>query len=185
LPIGIDIEVVDACGANFMLENGKAKFIWMHLPNVEEVKLKYILLARNNANKKSEINYIFHYTSGQERLSYSYSSFIEVIGHKEELSLKSIDRLIKERDFEGLQFKVQLGAFSKALSSEEIRARFGEEKITVEKIGSFYKYTVGPFKDYDTALAYRNKCAIEGAFLVLYFVDKRLSLGEAFKMIKP
>jgi hypothetical protein len=95
-----------------------------------------------------------------------------------------IDQLIKEKGFDDLVFKVQVGAYTQALSPTELKDKYGSEKVQLDTTGDLYKYTVGPFQDYQSALEYREHCNIKGAFLVLYFVDVRLSLGDAYKMIK-
>jgi len=92
---------------------------------------------------------------------------------------------------EKVEFRIQLRASYKLrLSTDSLTALFKlDEPIFEEKIGRWYKYSVGSFKTYDKAKIYRQKIngkpGIKDPFIIAYYDGKRLSKLSELREIAP
>jgi hypothetical protein len=92
---------------------------------------------------------------------------------------------------EKVEFRIQLRASYKLrLSTDSLAALFKLDKpIHEEKIGGWYKYSVGSFKTYDEAKAYRQKIngkpGIKDPFIIAYYDGKRLNKLSELREIAP
>lgn len=69
LPEGLSASPIETKGASFTFADGKAKFIWMALPNQPQFKVSYTLSAANTASGSIPINGKFSYIEDNERKS--------------------------------------------------------------------------------------------------------------------
>lgn len=67
LPEGLSATAIETKGASFTFADGKAKFIWMALPNQPQFKVSYTLGAAADANGSLPINGKFSYIEDNER----------------------------------------------------------------------------------------------------------------------
>ena len=67
LPDGLSATAIETKGASFTFADGKAKFIWMALPNQPQFKVSYTLGAANDATGSLPINGKFSYIEDNER----------------------------------------------------------------------------------------------------------------------
>ncbi len=92
---------------------------------------------------------------------------------------------------EKVEFRIQLRAsYNLRLSTDSLARMFGlDEKITEEKIGRWYKYSVGSFKTYDEAKKYRSeingKSGIKDPFIIAYYDGKRLNKLSELRDLAP
>lgn len=85
--------------------------------------------------------------------------------------------------YEGITFKVQIAASSKALETKSYNFK-GLPEISREKIGAVYKYYCGATSDYNKIKQLQNNAKDEGytdAFIVAYKEGKRIPVSEALK----
>lgn len=84
---------------------------------------------------------------------------------------------------EGVNFKVQIAASSKALEPKSYNFK-GLTDISREKVGKVYKYFSGNTSDYTEAKALQSKAQSSGypdAYIVAYKNGNRIDLSEALK----
>lgn len=92
---------------------------------------------------------------------------------------------------EKVEFRIQLRAsYNLKLSTDSLVRIFGlDEKITEEKIGRWYKYSVGSFKTYGEAKKYRSeingKPGIKDPFIIAYYDGKRLNELSELRDLAP
>lgn len=67
LPEGLSANAIETKGASFTFADGKAKFIWMALPNQPQFKVSYTLTAAATATGSLPINGKFSYIEDNER----------------------------------------------------------------------------------------------------------------------
>ncbi|MCD4746923.1 MAG: hypothetical protein K8R58_11555, partial [Bacteroidales bacterium] len=91
---------------------------------------------------------------------------------------------------EVIEFKVQLGAFREEKSPEWFDDLFRKVRHEIEiheTTGGITIYTTGSFKDYNSAVEYKNYLINEGitdAFVVAYQGNKKISLQNALKLFR-
>ncbi len=83
----------------------------------------------------------------------------------------------------GVYFRVQIAATSEASDARAIFREAGvDREVFLERQGGFYKYTVGSFRNYDDAVAYRNRIEnlpeVEGSFVVAYRDGARVPISS-------
>ena len=184
LPAGFAIRAIETSGSRFVEQSNIGKFIWLSLPNKESVRITYqVYIPANVLNYKIENT--FYYLEANKKISSTFSSFYETELITQNFTLQEINTLLLKYDNKDIYFKVQLGAYQKILSVDNIPSYFlVESKVDVCFTDGFYKYSVGPFLSYSDALAFQENCNVKGAFLVLYFIDMKVSNKEAAKIIQ-
>lgn len=87
-----------------------------------------------------------------------------------------------------LTYKVQVAAsYNKKLNVEELKQKYGiNSPIKEEKIGNWYKYTVGEFTSKQPALELSREMAkkhgVKGAFIAPYKANERISQDKALSL---
>ncbi|MDD4383731.1 MAG: hypothetical protein PHD06_00990 [Bacteroidales bacterium] len=74
LPRGLTAQVVDNPNANFAFEDQKVKFIWLRLPQDDEMKISYRVKVDERLKGNFSIDGLFSYIDGNERKFVSASS---------------------------------------------------------------------------------------------------------------
>jgi len=74
LPRGLTAQVVDNPNASFVFEDQKVKFIWLRLPQDNEMKISYRVKVDERLKGNFTIDGLFSYIDGNERKSVSTSS---------------------------------------------------------------------------------------------------------------
>lgn len=69
-PEGFDAKPVETAEASFTYADGRMKFIWMALPETDEVKISYAVTAQQGAPSESMVDGKFSYIQDNERKSY-------------------------------------------------------------------------------------------------------------------
>ncbi len=94
----------------------------------------------------------------------------------------------KPRPAAGLTYKVQVAAsYNKKLNIEDLKQKYGINiPIREEKVGNWYKYTVGEFTSKEPALAMSRemdrKHGVKGAFIAPYKANERISQEKALSL---
>lgn len=88
-PPGFDAKPVETSEASFTYADGKVKFIWMALPEQDEVKISYALTATAEAPAESIVSGKFSYIHENERKSYDIpNQTIAIITEEESVEAK-------------------------------------------------------------------------------------------------
>ncbi|REG85991.1 N-acetylmuramoyl-L-alanine amidase [Winogradskyella sediminis] len=107
------------------------------------------------------------------------------VGNKISLSVDT-DSVVKEDDpmiVEGVTFKVQIAASSRALEAKSYNFK-GLPDISREKNGNIYKYFSGKTSDYNEARRLQNEAKLSGysgAFIVAYKGNNKIDVADALK----
>lgn len=70
LPVGFDVQPGEVADASFTYADGKVKFIWMAIPEQEQVKITYTITATSEAPESASVEGKFSYIDDMERKSY-------------------------------------------------------------------------------------------------------------------
>lgn len=184
LPEGFAIRAIETSGSIFKSEKNIGKFIWVDLPSSEEILLSYQVYIPKDASYRYSLNNTFYYLDQSSKIASSFNSVIEIKKNSKKFTLKDLDELIRNNPDGDVYFSIQLAALTKPLSNQSLKNYFQtQENIKVIREDGLYKYTVGEFKNYSDALDFKNQLKIEDAFLVVYFIDYRISVEQAFKIL--
>lgn len=88
---GISAEVVESAGASFTFNNGKAKFIWMALPQDDEFSIKYRLITTGAATGRKAIDSRFSYIYENERKNFDLPTHYIMIGSDSQIADSSAE----------------------------------------------------------------------------------------------
>lgn len=80
IPEGLSVEMIEGKGASFTFNNGKAKFIWMALPESKKFEISYKLSAAENASGQKKITARFSYIEDNQRRNYDEPEHVLSIG---------------------------------------------------------------------------------------------------------
>ena len=99
-PEGFEAQPVETAEASFTFADGKMKFIWMALPEVDEVKITYAITAYVDAPDEALVDGKFSYIYDNERKSYDIPTrTVRVISSEEEApkvpALAEVSRTVK------------------------------------------------------------------------------------------
>lgn len=185
LPEGFAIRAIETSGSRFIKQSNIGKFIWLNLPNADELTIVYQIYVPINVEMEYRLSSTFFYLEGKEKKSSTYTSFMDAENNFEDLTLKELNSILLLNPDLNIYFKVQLGAFEKSLNTGKIQSYFNvQNEINVDFVEGMHKYTVGPFNDYFDATEFQESCKVKGAFLVLYFIDVKVSKDDAIKIIR-
>ena len=118
----------------------------------------------------------------------SYRESLEGLGVEEEFVVKSLDKKnVKEKDVDhkkqhGAVFKVQIGSYLKSMKNEK---SFIELAAKEQVLNGVFKYYVGAENNKDNADKIREKMrnlGFDGAFVVAFYKDQRISIQEALAL---
>lgn len=101
-PEGFDAKPVETAEASFTFADGKMKFIWMALPEEEEVKITYALTPYDGAPEEAMVEGKFSYIHENERKSYDIPNrMVRVISEEDETpkipALAEVSRVITDQ----------------------------------------------------------------------------------------
>lgn len=70
VPEGLSISPLETQGASFTFSQQKAKFIWMQLPEIDEIKIRYTLISKADCRGSKTISGTFSYIDDNDRIDY-------------------------------------------------------------------------------------------------------------------
>lgn len=193
IPKGFAIRGVETAGANFIKDDGLAKFVWIDLPDSTSFKITYQIYVPKNGVSQTTMLSHFHYVKGDNKLSQTMRTVWQVrpaesfVQRKSapntslSLSLSGLAELIKDKKQTELQFRVQVGAFQTEIDSRKVYRNL-KPKPDMHHSDQWFKYTVGPFKSYEEAVGFQSKCGIQGAFLVVFYKNQAIDLAKAYRL---
>ena len=144
LPDFVKIKAVKTSGANFIQKGNIAKFIWLILPNENEVEIKYqieLLPEYKNTHLKLKSRFFFLNNNSKTKFI-NFNTEIKV--------LKKIKIIPFNTEY--THYSIQFGAFSKKLNPKLKHKLFNSLNMTIIKEGKYYKYRYGNFKTKDEAI---------------------------------
>ncbi len=189
-PEGFDAKPVETAEASFTYADGRMKFIWMALPETDEVKISYAVTAQQGAPSESMVDGKFSYIQDNERKSYdipnkTISVISDAVVEEKTPAIASASRVVKPLG--GNMFQVDLtiskqGVYGFAKLEELLPA--GAEAEVVENKKSVFSQVDEKAKfvwmsipdDQDLVISYKVKASsdissqlqsMEGSFAFL------------------
>jgi hypothetical protein len=205
LPEGLIVKAVKTDGSSFSVGDGKLKFVWVNVPNEEELELEYTI----NSNKPMRVDMIGEYSYLEDNQSKKFilpgesvilEATIDVPEIPAPAAVKEEPKPEKEPTTQArleagmtknegkVDYHVQIGAFTNAkVDAAKLKRKFKVlETISSEMQGGFSKFMVGSHDVYQGAHDHRevmkNTNGIKSAFVVAYNGSKRITVQEALMM---
>ncbi|MDP4842910.1 MAG: hypothetical protein NWR83_00520, partial [Salibacteraceae bacterium] len=88
LPPGFDVQPVEVADASFTYADGKVKFIWMAIPETEQVSISYTIKATADTPASSFAEGKFSYIDDMERKSFDLPNQSIVVKKEENLPIR-------------------------------------------------------------------------------------------------
>ncbi len=175
VPNGFELEATQTSGANFIFDNNIAKFIWILLPNIDELTISYKITIPKNYIGKDKIFNRFFYIYNNERQLQEFYSNIKVVNIENDKNNFASVLTINE-----IVYKVQIGAFSNKLNNNFLNS-INIKKYKIEEVldNYLYKYLVADFKTLEEAQKFIENCNIDGAFIIAFNNYQRITIKEA------
>ena len=180
VPNGFIVEPISTSGANFIFENNKGKFIWVIIPNTENLYLSYNITIPKSYKGEEKIFRKFFYVKEKQIHEEGFYSVINIV---ENDLLSIIVPEISQKN--NITFKIQIGAFSNKISthkiSQKLATNYEIEELFIE---DYFKYFIGNYTSIDDALSAKNSLDIDGAFITAYNNNERITIKEAVEKQK-
>jgi hypothetical protein len=195
--------------ALFSFANQNVILNWEKMPVEPDINYSYRMKAGEKLSGNQTITGYLEYQEpdGSKTVRFNVTVFVEnpVPPVEKEVSLNQVLKqyddqgnakaetsgkanIRKSQPLQGIEFRIQCGAFRENSKADvQLAAKYNiTELIQEESIDGWYKYTVGSFRTYEEAVAYRDKfikrTGIVEAFIVAYRDGHRLAkISDAFK----
>ena len=105
----------------------------------------------------------------------------EMPSNKENISIKKV---VKQNLYNRLSFKVQIGTYLKSMKNEPIFVSIDAEELLVNGTFKYYVGDKARKKDADKIRDNMLNLGFEGAFIVAFYKDERISMKEALDLQK-
>lgn len=191
LPVGYTAKGDKTNGSSFSVSDGKAKFVWVSLPESEELLISYFLekgkTAKPDAKLTGEFSYLENNQTKKINLSNDFikaNSSVVSINTKPEITdseqniaknqteseKKEVDKKEEKQASEisnlkngNIRYNVQIGAFKNDISSDVLARKFKvKETIKSEMAESYHKFMIGNYNEYKTAKTNREEMKQKG-----------------------
>ncbi len=192
LPIGFNVLDTIIGNARTKFRNYTLSLYWDELPADSAFDITYRVKLDKIFGSLPMTSILYFAETGEE---YKFKTDIFI---KRKITAEPIaveDELPTEEEMqspsEKVEFRIQLRAsYNLRLSTDSLASIFGlDEKITEEKIGRWYKYSVGSFKTYEEAKKYRSQIngqpGIKDPFIIAYYDGKRLNKLSELRDLAP
>ncbi len=209
IPVGVTAKAIATEGGSFSVADGKIKFVWVNVPDKEELLISYSLQGTTQSamNLGGEYSYLEDNQSKKIKIPVESIAFqaTQVATNKiESTETKQPEKIVEpiieptqnpvveakvnsvpEKKEGNMNFHVQVGAFtnSKVTAQTLIRKFKIKEKISSEMQGGFSKFMIGSHTDYKKARGQRETMTsvngVKSAFVVAYNDGKRITVQEA------
>ena len=205
LPEGLIVKSSKTDGSSFSVGDGKLKFVWVNVPDKNELELEYTISGNTvvtEVNLRGEYSYLEEnqskkFTLGVDKINFPAPAQSLADAAKEEntnqeseagktTQAKMEQNMAKKEG--SVDYHVQIGAFTNAkVDASRLKKVFKvKESISSEMTGGFSKFLVGSHLDYSGARDHRevmkNNNGIKSAFVVAYNGSKRITVQEALMM---
>lgn len=201
MPAGMIAEGVDSHDGIFSFKEGKAKFTWLRIPQEKSFDVMYKVMVPFDAKGNYQIDGNYYFIEDEEKVIIPIApKSIEIIEHSvnlndtivekkllgiiERTSLEQNELSKAERD--DIIFKIQILSSTRKLDRDSLKKAFQlKEKVYEDISNGLYKYTIGKFKNYETARNFKETLDMNKfiPFVVAYKNDIRISIGEAMQIL--
>jgi cell division septation protein DedD len=203
LPQGFAAKAVDTDGSSFSFSDGRIKFVWVSVPDKEDLKISYLLqkttgssVVLNGEYSYLEANQSRKHILGRDTVNFGVPVAVQTEKQEPEpVKQPEVAREPEKKpawpkaavsgETNGLQYHVQIGAFkNQKVTAAALKRRY---KITSGVHSHLHeglvKFLSGSFTEYRLARDNREKLrtanGVETAFVVAYNQGKRITVQEA------
>jgi hypothetical protein len=190
LPVGIELLPIENSGSTFIRQEQLAKYIWLELPNINDIKLTANINIDYRISGYKEIygNFYFIQDKNKSKISIGVIPFqvLNDFSWKNDLKNKQVIEYPKTTEIVKIKpqklnlteyYRVQIAAFKRKIPKNQLVELYPEiEFIKEEFTDGLYKYTIGDFATLDDAKNFKNSCGIFGAFIVKYVNNQRATI---------
>jgi len=192
LPIGFNVTDTVIGNARVEFKNYTLSLYWDELPTDSIFEITYNVQL-DKIYGALPMNSILYLDRTKKEYRFKTEVFIKRKIFTEPIVVE--EEIPEEEDMsspsERVEFRIQVRAsYKQKLSTDSLKQSFGlEREIVEEKVGNWYKYSIGSFKTYEEAKAFRRemrqKQHLKDAFIIAYFDDQRLNTLSELKEIAP
>ena len=203
---GISAKVIKGDGSSFSIADGKLKFVWVAVPDKEDLEISYSL--NSTTLKSAELNGEYSYLENNQSKKVNMNNLVADFGEAtqtENSVVESTEPVKPEKPAtvakvtpvktpksskpvrkEGnIMYHVQIGAFKNtAVTASTLKSLYHlSEPISSEFHESFSKFMIGNHDEYKSARDHREQAKannrVPNAFVVAYNEGKRITVQEA------
>lgn len=200
---GLTAKAIKTDGASFSVADGKIKFVWVNVPEKDELEVVYSL----SGNLTTAVTLYGEYSYLEDNQSKKIKMEPESIAFQKQMKpdgepvatqtpdpgdnqpvknneLPKTDGTVEKKEG-SLNYRVQIGAFTKAsVTDKKLAKKFKiKDKIRSEMAEGYTKFMIGSFDEYRNARDKREVAkysnGVKSAFVVAYNEGKRITVQEA------
>jgi hypothetical protein len=200
VPAGMKVKTQKTDGASFSVADGKLRFVWVNVPDREELQVMYTITAKNVQEIKldGEYSYVEQNQTRRFKLPAETVNITKTVatvtpagvtpGSDSTAVNTPTAQASKEKETKpttGVEFSIQLGAFSKKkVTVAQMKKKFRvTDALRTEMAEGFTKFISGSFAEYKAARDKREEIKennkVKTAFVVAYNNGKRITVQEA------
>ncbi|MCB0804368.1 MAG: hypothetical protein KDC05_01145 [Bacteroidales bacterium] len=192
LPIGFNVMDTAIDNARMEFQNYTLSLYWDELPKDSVFTIDYNVRL-DKIYGQLPMTSILYLDEMKKEFRFKTDVFIRRKIVAEPIVVKE-DKLEDEKmvsPSEKVEFRIQLRAsYKKPISVDSLSRYLGLNKpIIEEKIGNWYKYSIGSFKTYQEARSYRNELIqqrkLNDAFIIAYYEGQRLNTLSELQDLAP
>lgn len=192
LPIGFAVTDTAIAGARVEFKNYTLSLYWDELPKDSIFEVTYNVQLDKIYGTLPMVSILYLDTLKKE-YRYKTDVFIKrkIIAEPIVVEEPVIEQEEMKSPSERVEFRIQIRAAYKRRISVDSLARILKIDSTIreERVNNWYKYSIGSFKTYQDARAYRKELVkrrlLNDAFIIAYFDNERLNTLSELKEIAP
>ncbi len=197
---GVTAKMVKTDGSSFSVADGKLKFVWVAVPDKEELEISYTLnstklksvnlfgeysFLEDNQSKKVNLNNLSVDFAEQDEMAEVNTKPVQEPKKTKEPMVKKSKASQPVKKEGSVMYHVQIGAFKNlSVTASKLKALYHlRESIRSEFHESYSKFMIGSHDEYKEARDHREQAKSENgvpnAFVVAYNEGKRITVQEA------
>lgn len=192
LPIGFMVTDTAIADARVEFKNYTLSLYWEELPKDSIFEISYNVKLDKIYGTLPMVSILYLDTLKKE---YRYKTDVFIKRKIVAEPIVVVEEVIEEEEMvspsDRVEFRIQVrAAYKKRISTDSLaRTLQLDVPVNEEKINNWYKYSIGSFKTYDEARAFRKglvkKSLLKDAFIIAYFDNERLNSLSELKEVAP
>jgi len=192
LPIGFTVTDTSIANARVEFKNYTLSLYWDELPADSIFEISYTVQLDKIYGTLPMVSILYLDTLEKE-YRFKTDIFIKrkIIAEPIVVEEEAIEEEEMKSPSERVDFRIQVRAsYKQKISVDSLEKSLHiDREIKEEKVGNWYKYSIGSFKTYEEARTFRRalvkKRLLKDAFIIAYFDDERLNTLSELKEIAP
>ena len=192
LPIGFTVVDTSIANARVEFKNYTLSLYWDELPTDSIFEISYTVQLDKIYGTLPMVSILYLDTLEKE-YRFKADIFIKrkIVAEPIVVEEEAIEEEEMKSPSERVEFRIQVRAsYKQKISIDSLTNSLNIDRvIKEEKVGNWYKYSIGSFKTYEEARTFRRalvkKRLLKDAFIIAYFDDERLNALSELKEIAP